>query len=61
MAELATVEEVARLLKLQPYTVREWARLGKLKGRKYGRVWRFKSSDIQAFIGDNQQSSGQKD
>jgi excisionase family DNA binding protein len=50
MEDLLTSDEVAYLLKIQPYTVREWAKEGRLKGRKYGRMWRFKREDIQAFI-----------
>ena len=46
-----TVEEIAELLKVKVYTVREWLRTGKLKGFKMGgRVWRVKESELDKFI-----------
>lgn len=51
---MLTPEEVAERLKVKPYTVREWLRLGKLKGIKLptGRrvVWRVRPSDLEAFL-----------
>ena len=31
-------------------TIGEWLRSGRLKGRRIGRFWRVKESDLQAFI-----------
>ena len=59
--ELLTSEEVAELLKIQPYTVREWAKAGKLKGRKYGRMWRFNRAAVQAFINGKPSSRHEED
>ena len=39
--DVLTVGDVAALLDLKPYTVKEYARSGILPGRKLGRTWRF--------------------
>jgi Helix-turn-helix domain len=36
--DVLTVDDVARLLELKPYTVKEYARRGILPGRKLGRT-----------------------
>ena len=45
-----TVEEVAALVRLQPETVRQMSREGRLPGRKIGRVWRFDNLEIEAWL-----------
>lgn len=52
---LQTVEEVAERLRLQPETVREMARLGRLPAHKVGRVWRFDSSEVDQWVRTGQQ------
>jgi excisionase family DNA binding protein len=47
---LFSAEEVAERLGMSRYTVGEWLRSGRLKGRRIGRFWRVKESDLQAFI-----------
>lgn len=47
---LLTVEEVAKRLKLNEWTVREWLKAGKIKGGKLGDTWRVQECDLQAFI-----------
>ncbi len=37
--DVLTVSDVAALLDLKPYTVKEYARRGILPGRKLGRTW----------------------
>ena len=39
--DVLTVNDVAALLELRPYTVKEYAHLRILPGRKLGRTWRF--------------------
>ncbi|ANJ26780.1 helix-turn-helix domain-containing protein [Agromyces aureus] len=39
---------VAKHIGVEPQTVREYARLKKLPGRKFGGSWRFRLSDIDA-------------
>jgi excisionase family DNA binding protein len=54
MEELLTVDEVAHLLKLQPWTVREWAKDKKIPGAvKYGRLWRFRKRTVEAWLAEN--------
>jgi excisionase family DNA binding protein len=50
VAEILTVEEAARLLRLSPYTVRKLARQGRLPGRKVGRGWRFRKDLLLAWL-----------
>ena len=48
--KLLSVNDVAELLGLHPQTVRDFAGDGKLPGFKVGRAWRFKPSDIEAYL-----------
>lgn len=41
-----TVEETARLLKVDPETVRRWLREGALRGLKFGHVWRTPAGEL---------------
>jgi excisionase family DNA binding protein len=50
MENLLTVEEVAELLKLSPYTIREYAKDGKMPAVKFGRMWRFSPQAIKDWI-----------
>jgi excisionase family DNA binding protein len=43
-------EEVAERLGMSRSTIGEWLRSGRLKGRRIGRFWRVKESDLQAFM-----------
>ncbi len=47
---LLTVDEVARILRLKPETIRSMARRGDLPAIKLGRVWRFRSSSISQML-----------
>jgi len=44
--EFYTAEEVARVLRLHPYTVRRLCREKKVPAFKFGGQWRFKKQDI---------------
>jgi hypothetical protein len=44
------VADVASLLELKPYTVKEYARRGILPGRKLGRTWRFLRPELEEAI-----------
>lgn len=50
MENLLKVEEVAELLKLSPYTIREYAKDGKMPAVKFGRMWRFSPQAIKEWI-----------
>jgi excisionase family DNA binding protein len=43
-------EDVAEILGVKDRTVRAWLKSGKLKGKKLGRLWRVKESDLEEFI-----------
>lgn len=45
-----TPEEAAAVFKVTTKTIREWIRLGRLKGVKIGKIWRIKETDFKAFI-----------
>jgi len=45
-----STEDIAEILGFKEKTVREWLRTGKLKGKKVGRLWRVKESDLEEFI-----------
>jgi excisionase family DNA binding protein len=47
---LLKVEEVARILRLKPDTIRAMARRGDLPAIKLGRVWRFRRSSITQLL-----------
>jgi excisionase family DNA binding protein len=47
---LFSVEEVAERLGMSRYTIAEWLRSGRLTGRRIGRFWRVRESDLEAFI-----------
>jgi excisionase family DNA binding protein len=48
--ESYTVEEVAEALKLHPYTIRRLSREGKIPAFKFGGQWRFRKSEIEAWV-----------
>jgi excisionase family DNA binding protein len=48
--DVLTVSDVATLLDLKPYTVKEYARRGILPGRKLGRTWRFLRPELEEAI-----------
>ena len=45
-----TVTEIAEMLRVKDYTVREWLRTGQMGGFKAGRVWRIRQADVDEFI-----------
>ena len=48
--ELLTVQEVARYLRLNPLTIYDYIRAGKLKAVKFGRSYRVVYRDLIEFI-----------
>jgi excisionase family DNA binding protein len=53
-----STEDVAEILGFKEKTVREWLRTGKLKGKKVGRLWRIKESDLEEFINNTEEYLG---
>jgi len=52
--ETYTVEEVAKSLKVDPYTIRRLCREKKIPAFKFCGQWRFKKSKIEAWIAKNE-------
>lgn len=50
---ILTVDQVARILQLHPFTVLKYIKQGKIKGSKLGRMYRIRESDVETFL--NQQ------
>ena len=48
--DLMTVKEAAAYLKLNPVTVREWARSGRIPAFKIGRDWRFDRDRLDLWL-----------
>jgi excisionase family DNA binding protein len=62
--QLLTPDQVANRLQLSVYTVLEYLRKGhprggKLRGVKFGKQWRVREADLQAFI-EAHLSNGQR-
>lgn len=51
---LLSVEDAAGLLQISEYTIREWARDGKIPAMRMGRYWRFRKSSLDAWINDQE-------
>ena len=56
--EILTLKEVAKYLKLAEKTAYRLAAEGKLPGFKVGGSWRFKQSNIEAWIKKQHNQSG---
>lgn len=41
-----TIEELAKILKVHPNTIRNNIKKGKINAKKYGEQWRIRKSDI---------------
>jgi len=52
-APLMDAKQVAEYLGLDLLTIYAWARKGKLPGIKLGRNWRFRQSDLEAWLDQN--------
>lgn len=50
MERLLTVNETAKILRLNTETVARYIREGKISAVKLGRVWRVEEKDLEEFI-----------
>lgn len=50
MERLLTVNETAKILRLNSETVARYIREGKISAVKLGRVWRVEEKDLEKFI-----------
>jgi excisionase family DNA binding protein len=54
---LMSVRQVAEFLQLNQTTIYAWAQQGQLPGYKLGRNWRFRPSEIEAWLVKRRQGS----
>ena len=47
---LLTTDEAAARLRVAPYTVRDWAKAGTLRGSKPGKSWLFDPAEVEALL-----------
>lgn len=59
--EILTPEQVADYLQVQPRTVLEWLRTGRLPGAKIGRLWRVRRHALEGFLRLRSITSGDPD
>jgi nitrogen PTS system EIIA component len=50
VTEYLTIEDVARLLKVNAETVRRWSVSGKIPATKLGDLWRYRKADIDKLF-----------
>ena len=48
--QLMSIKDVADFLQLNETTIYSWAQQGNLPGFKLGRTWRFRPSEIEAWL-----------
>ena len=48
--KLLTSREVADMLQIKETTIREWARIGKIRAVRVGRYWRFRLQDVEDWL-----------
>jgi len=58
--KLLTPEEVAERLVVSPKSIREWLRIGKLRGVKVGRLWRIRERDLEAFLESSEKENRER-
>ena len=46
-----SIEQVAKITGFGAWTVRKWAREGKIPARKFGREWRVREDSLRDFEG----------
>lgn len=59
--DIMTTDEAAEFLKLTSFTIRDYARRGKLPARKVGKGWRFYKPDLVAWLRGKRESMRLRD
>jgi excisionase family DNA binding protein len=59
LVEAYTAEEIAKYLKLHPYTIRRLAREKKIPAFRVGGQWRFRKDEIDKWSKNKKESGGQ--
>jgi len=55
--QLMTIKEVADYLNITESTIYTWAQTGKLPAFRVGRLWRFRRSDLDAWLEANRNTN----
>ena len=58
--QLMSIRDLADYLNLNQTTIYTWAQQGMLPGYKLGRTWRFRPSDIEAWLEERKNSEVSK-
>jgi excisionase family DNA binding protein len=56
---LLTSSEVAKILRVNPKVVERWAKAGEVPAFKVGKFWRYRSSDLESWVGTQVHSDRQ--
>lgn len=48
--ELYSIKELAKILPITEYAIREYCRKGKIKGKKIGKNWYVSKKDLEQFL-----------
>ena len=56
---LLTARELAEYLNISKITIYEWAHRGKIPAFRLGHHWRFRRSEIEAWLARNRQAVGE--
>lgn len=54
--EVLNAEEAAEFLGVNPYTIRQKARLGEMPGRKVGKEWRFSRQALLHWLAGDRET-----
>ena len=54
---ILTVEQIAELIGVTPYTVRQWARDRKIPALRLGKYWRFRESSIRQWLAEQEREA----
>lgn len=50
-----STEEIAKILNVSVQAVRRWCEVGDLPASRFGRLFRVKTSDLEAFVAEGEQ------
>ena len=56
MDALLTSKEVALILKIHPKVLERMAKAGEIPALKVGKFWRYRSSDLESWVGSQVES-----
>ena len=54
-----SIEDIAKILNVSDGAVRKWLKAGALKGIKLGRIWRIRESDLDRFLRERENPTGE--